>query len=143
MISDGRHALIVAASGSPKRVGGLGDVLAGACGTFAAWTKMDEAKQKKQQHNRHAATMTTSIAPTNIDATSDAMIRTPLVAPSSPSSLLVGAYSAALFCRMLQRDAFRRHRRSMLTSHVMEAIPNIIDEWYTVGDAEKEGEREH
>jgi len=47
VISNGSAAVVVATKGSPRRVGGQGDLLAGACGTFIAWIRA--AKEKKDE----------------------------------------------------------------------------------------------
>ncbi|KND04869.1 hypothetical protein, variant [Spizellomyces punctatus DAOM BR117] len=44
IISNGKEVLICDAEGSPRRCGGQGDLLSGACATFLAWGKNYEAK---------------------------------------------------------------------------------------------------
>lgn len=47
IISDGSIVAVCNITGSPRRCGGQGDVLAGACGLFTHWTSIAMARQKQ------------------------------------------------------------------------------------------------
>jgi len=48
VVTDGRVCVVVTAKGSPRRVGGQGDLLAGAIGTFATWARIVHENRKEK-----------------------------------------------------------------------------------------------
>jgi hypothetical protein len=114
VITDGERAFIVCSAGSPKRVGGLGDVLAGASGTYIAWAAI-AARQPAEKQQQGGASPSPSPAATSPSASAAASAAGSSPASPSPSSspsssgpldvpsLILAAYGASLFCRELQR----------------------------------------
>lgn len=108
VITDGRVACIAATKGCPRRVGGQGDLLAGASGTFIAWTRMA------------------------CDADARKKANLPVVELPFDQPIVLAAYAAATFCRKLQHAAFAAHGRSMLASHLLEVLPAVLHDCFPV-----------
>jgi NAD(P)H-hydrate repair Nnr-like enzyme with NAD(P)H-hydrate dehydratase domain len=108
VMSDGTVACIAATRGCPRRVGGQGDMLAGAAGTFVAWTRLatDEKERKR--------------------------LKLPVVQLPVDRPIVFAAYAAATFCRKLQHAAFARHGRSMLASHLLDVLPAVLQESFPI-----------
>lgn len=113
VISNGRVALICAASGCPRRVGGQGDVLAGACGTFIAWT--NAAIDVDQNHRADGEAESAAVR-----------------LPASLTPNVIAAYAACIFCRRLQQTAFAQHGRSMLPTHLLQALPEVLEQCFPI-----------
>lgn len=80
LISNGREAMLCAGEGCPRRVGGQGDVLAGACGTFVAWTRMATDKEQREK------------------------AKLPVIDLPVQSPIVFAAYAASSFARKLQKE---------------------------------------
>ncbi|TPX63204.1 hypothetical protein SpCBS45565_g06794 [Spizellomyces sp. 'palustris'] len=102
IISNGKDVLICDAEGSPRRCGGQGDLLSGACATFLAWGKNYEAKAWEH--------------PSNPDIDNDFQIRIPLLA----------AWAAALLTRNCSRAGFAKHGRAMMTTDMIEQVGDVF-----------------
>ena len=135
VISDGTAAAIVTTEGSPRRVGGQGDLLAGATGMFLTWTKLRTERMRKEQERRKQSKDAGSEAASSSSAS-------PL-----PDSLL-SAYCASQFGRALQRSAYASHGRSMLASNLIESIPAVMHQMFPldgvhIDAADDKGTRKH
>jgi len=118
VISNGRRAVVVASSSDTnlRRVGGQGDVLAGATGMFLTWGSM---RQQRREHEREEARKRGEDAAAKKSDDAD---------PLPPAML--AAFSAAHFCRALGGRAFARHGRSMLASNLLQVLPEVLHEWF-------------
>ncbi|KAI8591144.1 Ribokinase-like protein [Geranomyces variabilis] len=102
IISNGNEVIECSAEGSPRRCGGQGDLLSGACATFLAWGKNYQAKAWD-----HPA-----------DPVLDKEFETRLP--------LVAAWAACLLARSCSKAAFAKHRRAMTTSDLIEQIGPVF-----------------
>ncbi|KAJ3167177.1 hypothetical protein HDU88_002514 [Geranomyces variabilis] len=102
IISNGHEVIECSAEGSPRRCGGQGDLLSGACATFLAWGKNYQAKAWD-----HPA-----------DPVLDKEFETRLP--------LVAAWAACLLARSCSKAAFAKHRRAMTTSDLIEQIGPVF-----------------
>ncbi|KAJ3160188.1 hypothetical protein HDU86_001024 [Geranomyces michiganensis] len=102
IISNGKEVIECSAEGSPRRCGGQGDLLSGACAAFLAWGKNYQAKAWD-----HPA-----------DAVLDKEFETRLP--------LVAAWGACLLARNCSKAAFTTHRRAMTTSDLIEQIGPVF-----------------
>ncbi|KAJ3362894.1 hypothetical protein HDU91_003203 [Kappamyces sp. JEL0680] len=95
IISNGTATDVVSCHfpGSPRRIGGQGDILAGCLATFLTWALKHGQSTSQGQEAVHAG-----------DAT-----------------LLVG-YAASRLVRQASFLAYQEHRRGMLTSHVLDQL---------------------
>ncbi|KAI8922043.1 Ribokinase-like protein [Powellomyces hirtus] len=101
-ISNGKEVLTCSAEGSPRRCGGQGDLLSGACATFLAWGKNYESKA--WDHSK------------NDDLDDDFETRLPLLA----------AWAASLLARNCSKAAFAKHGRAMTTSDMIEQVGGVF-----------------
>eukprot|EP00808_Paulinella_micropora_P005443 g18373.t1 len=111
VMSDGNTALYCSELGSPKRAGGQGDVLAGTIALFLHWARQ---------------------APISFAPESDAPFVASDISTHIPrqalSPTLLAAQSASLLVRRSARMAFSKHGRSMSASHLLESLPDALDE---------------
>lgn len=106
IISDGHQALYVALEGAPRRCGGQGDVLTGAIGIVAAWNYIRQ--QKANDGDK--------------DSSSDQRLKGELLA----------AYGGCVFVRQSAALSFQAHGRSMLASHLVDNMEQVIENWVPV-----------
>jgi len=117
VISNGRRAVIVSSSSSnqsPRRVGGQGDVLAGATGMFLTWTRKEQERKEKERKEKKG------------EAGGGGTGNEEELLPPA----MLAAWSAAHFCRALGGRAYARHGRSMLASHLLLHLPEVLHEWF-------------
>ncbi|KAJ3020205.1 hypothetical protein HKX48_001150 [Thoreauomyces humboldtii] len=105
VISNGDEIIECDAQGSPRRCGGQGDLLSGACATFLAWG-----------HNYGGNAWD---HPTDPELNGDEFeTRLPLLA----------AWGASLFARSCSRQAFEASGRSMVTGDMIAGIGKVFAE---------------
>ena len=115
--SDGSTAVFCCRQGAPRRCGGQGDVLTGAIGTVWAWCglkrqRQADDKQKGSGEEKKAGKLTDKQGG----------------AGEELSERLLAAYCGSLLVRRSAELAFKAHGRSMLASHVMDCIEDVIEE---------------
>ncbi|KAJ3150816.1 hypothetical protein HDU89_002812 [Geranomyces variabilis] len=113
IISNGNEVIECSAEGSPRRCGGQGDLLSGACATFLAWGKNYQAKAWD-----HPA-----------DPVLDKEFETRLP--------LVAAWAACLLARSCSKAAFAKHRRAMTTSDLIEQIGSVFQSVFECEQGQK------
>lgn len=104
-ISDGKAVLSSDYFGSPRRCGGQGDVLSGSIAVFTSWAK--EYFSDK-----------------NADGKKDVQERV------SDNPTMVGALAGSLLCRKAAGNAFAQHKRSTVTSNIIESLGHSMDELF-------------
>ncbi|GAM27304.1 hypothetical protein SAMD00019534_104790, partial [Acytostelium subglobosum LB1] len=103
-ITDGANSTIICnLEGMPRRCGGQGDVLAGAIGTFLAWTHL-KSKQA---------------AESGIDSQ---LSNTSLTSP-----LTMAALAGCSLLRQASNQAFVKNRRSTITDDIIKELPTSFE----------------
>eukprot|EP01098_Paradermamoeba_levis_P002179 TRINITY_DN12578_c0_g1_i1.p1 TRINITY_DN12578_c0_g1~~TRINITY_DN12578_c0_g1_i1.p1 ORF type:complete len:323 (-),score=74.63 TRINITY_DN12578_c0_g1_i1:59-1027(-) len=97
IITNGKTTVECSEPGTPRRVGGQGDILAGSVGIFLFW-----AKQKFAQ------------SPT--DECFEGL-----------SPTILAAYAATLLVRRTGNEAFKKHKRAMTTSDMLAIVGSTFD----------------
>ncbi|KAG0631108.1 hypothetical protein M758_1G228100 [Ceratodon purpureus] len=104
-ISDGKKVLSSDYYGSPRRCGGQGDVLSGSTAVFMSWAKEyfsnENADGKKEVQER-----------------------------ISDNPTMVGALAGSLLCRKAAGNAFAQHKRSTVTTNIIESLGHSMDELF-------------
>ena len=147
--SDGCRAVYCCREGAPRRCGGQGDVLTGAIGTVLAWAGIHRTGQKEGggkgkgegkgkveggaegkregtggkdqkggdggQERKESSAMPDDAHAVYADA-------------GEVSGELLAAYAGSLLVRRSAELAFKAHGRSMLASHVMDGMEQVIEE---------------
>ncbi|KAL2607770.1 hypothetical protein R1flu_026343 [Riccia fluitans] len=107
LISDGQQVLASDYFGSPRRCGGQGDVLSGSTAVFVSW-----ARQYLQNENsKSVASVTERIS-------------------SNPA--IVGSLAGSLLLRKSAADAFSKHKRSTLTTDIIDSLGPSMEEFFPV-----------
>ncbi|CAM6085805.1 unnamed protein product [Calypogeia fissa] len=106
LISDGKTVLGSDYFGSPRRCGGQGDVLSGSTAVFMAWSR-----QYMQNINVKHLTVSKSI---------------------STNPAVVAALAGSLILRKAAADAFAKHKRSTLTTDIIESLGPSMEEFFPV-----------
>ncbi|CAM6091920.1 unnamed protein product [Calypogeia fissa] len=106
LISDGKTVLCSDYFGSPRRCGGQGDVLSGSTAVFMAWSR-----QYMQNINVKHLTVSKSI---------------------STNPAVVAALAGSLILRKAAADAFAKHKRSTLTTDIIESLGPSMEEFFPV-----------
>ncbi|KAI9009624.1 Ribokinase-like protein [Gaertneriomyces semiglobifer] len=109
VISNGKDTVECDAEGSPRRCGGQGDLLSGACATFLAWGKSYEAQAWDHSTSRV------------LDK--DFQARLPLIT----------SWAAALTTRSCSHAAFAKHGRSMVTTDMIEEAGRVFEATFEPG----------
>ncbi|KAI8826256.1 Ribokinase-like protein [Fimicolochytrium jonesii] len=104
IISNGKEVIKCDTEGSPRRCGGQGDLLSGACAAFLAWGKNYEAKAWDH--------------PPNPDLDTDFQTRLPLLA----------AWAASHTARLCSKRAFEERGRSVTTGDMVDVIGGVFGE---------------
>ena len=113
VISDGRCAVVVSETGSARRCGGQGDVLAGTAGTFFHWTNSLD----REKNGEYAASCGCAGAEAD---DSGSVIR--------PSAGLLAAYGACLLTKRCNAKSFAVRGRSTTTVDLIENIGSVFME---------------
>ena len=117
VVSDGSRAVYCCRQGAPRRCGGQGDVLTGAIGTVWAWCglkRQRDAEEKKRGGGEQK------------EDTSE-VVKAKEGGEELKAELLA-AYCGSLLVRKSAELAFKAHGRSMLASHVMDGMEDVIEE---------------
>ncbi len=101
LVSDGRQLLTCSEATPPRRCGGLGDILAGACGVLVNWASRADA----------------SLLPADGSGT-----------PASPQ--LWAAWTACVLTKRSAKAAFAARRRSMTAPDVLDCVGPAFDEMF-------------
>lgn len=101
-------------SPSPRRCGGQGDILSGACGTFLTWSNLFTAKQQKENEKEL----------------------------SSSSNILMGMYGACLLTKSAAKKGFESLGRGVTTPDIIKLIPQTFTELFPEKSVIEEQEKE-
>jgi len=104
-ISDGKTVLSSHYFGSPRRCGGQGDVLSGSTAVFVAWAR--EFFAGDGNDGKDVVEERISSNPT-----------------------MVGALAGSLLCRKAAANAFSQHKRSTVTTNIIECLGQSMDELF-------------
>ena len=129
-ISSFRRHLVCDEPGSPRRCGGQGDVLAGSIATFLAWAA--RSKEAERAIARRIDVEGDHVDGDLIAAAGDGpgYETHPSLGPSAVS--VVAAYAGCLVTRVAARAAFKRKRRSMLATDVIEELGETMQRLFPV-----------
>ena len=119
--SDGSTAVYCCRQGAPRRCGGQGDVLTGAIGTVWAWCGLKRQKGADEQQKAGGGEEKKG------SSTSGDAVREKEGGEVLKEQLLA-AYCGSLLVRKSAELAFKAHGRSMLASHVMDGMEDVIEE---------------
>lgn len=115
---------VVAESGSPRRCGGQGDVLAGSLGTFLAWAKAGKHLHLPGNHSAPSSMRTAIDAST---AAAGAGISGSSSTPSHADVLVACAWAASRVTRTAAALAWSSHHRSMTTPDILPRIGEAFE----------------
>ena len=101
LVSDGRQLLTCSEATPPRRCGGLGDILAGACGVLVNWASRVDA----------------SLLPGD-------------GAEASASPQLWAAWTACVVTKRSATAAFAVRRRSMTAPDVLDCVGSVFDDMF-------------
>ncbi|KAG6539996.1 hypothetical protein Mapa_018697 [Marchantia paleacea] len=107
LISDGHIVIASDYFGSPRRCGGQGDVLSGSTAVFFSW-----ARQYIQ--------------------TGDSKAVANISERLSSNPAIVGALAGSLLLRKSAADAFSKHKRSTLTTDIIDSLGPSMEEFFPV-----------
>ena len=125
--SDGSTAVYCCRQGAPRRCGGQGDVLTGAIGTVWAWCGLK--RQREEDEKRKAGG---GGGEERKDSSEGDKVREKEGGGEEMKEELLAAYCGSLLVRKSAELAFRAHGRSMLASHVMDGMEDVIEEMFPV-----------
>jgi ATP-dependent NAD(P)H-hydrate dehydratase len=106
LISDGQSVIGSNYFGSPRRCGGQGDVLSGSAAVFMAWSRQSMQTTEGKRPN-----VSESIS-------------------SNPA--VVAALAGSLLLRKAAAHAFSKHKRSTLTTDIIESLGPFMEEFFPV-----------
>lgn len=110
-ISDGTHLLECSEFGSPRRCGGQGDVLSGSTATFMAWARQWSEEEEGETKGSSGGQ-----------------------SPLTDNPAMMAAYAGCLLVRHAAMAAFQRHKRSTVTTDIIQGIGESVEELLPVGD---------
>lgn len=102
---------------NPKRVGGLGDVVAGAVAMFLCWA----AKTNKSNFVWRDEF---------IDKSQNSLISQIIMSNVSEFLNTVAAYNGSFFVKSICKEAFKKKHRGVITSDVIDEIPHLFYKLY-------------
>jgi len=124
VISDGHHSVIVAETGSPRRCGGQGDVLAGSAGTFFHWTT--------NFHNRDEGGDVIgdegACGCDEVDPSQGLPSSSSSTSSQRASSPMLAAYAACLLTKRCNAQSYSVRGRSTTTVDLIESIGTVFNE---------------
>jgi len=125
IISNGEHAAFCTETGSPRRCGGQGDVLAGSAGLWYAWA----LQAQKRQHDKPTAKSSAQIdrPPAHPGGITVSPSDDAAVAPS-----ILAAFAASTITRLCAESAFSKQMRSMLTTDILMELGPIMERLFPV-----------
>lgn len=110
VISDGRRVVVVPETGSPRRCGGQGDVLAGSAGTFFHWTH----SRSRDDTRINGATCGCEGAEVDDD--------------TRPSAPMLAAYGACVLTKRCNAKSYANRGRSTTTVDLIDNIGTVFME---------------
>ena len=124
--TDGSTAVYCCRKGAPRRCGGQGDVLTGAIGTVWAWCGLRKQKSAADDKQQKSSEKSGSAGDDKVTAAAQGEGGEQL------KDELLAAYCGSLLVRKSAELAFKEHGRSMLASHVMDGMEDVIEELFPV-----------
>lgn len=129
VISDGHHVVVVKETGSPRRCGGQGDLLAGSAGTFFHWTNQFYRERGGAGVNGGGGGGACgcdgmSMEPSSSHGRNDSS----LVVQTEPSPPLLAAYGACLLTKKCNAKSFAARGRSTTTVDLIDSIGSVFME---------------
>jgi NAD(P)H-hydrate repair Nnr-like enzyme with NAD(P)H-hydrate dehydratase domain len=82
---------------------------------FLTWTRKEQERKEKERKEKKETGKSVQGAQEEEELLPPAML---------------AAWSAAHFCRALGGRAYARHGRSMLASHLLLHLPEVLHEWF-------------
>lgn len=120
--SDGSSAVYCCRQGAPRRCGGQGDVLTGAIGTVWAWCGLKRQREADEKEKGGGGDKKREKDNSGGD------VVTEKEGGEELKEQLLAAYCGSLLVRKSAELAFASHGRSMLASHVMDGMEDVIEE---------------
>lgn len=102
----------------PKRVGGLGDVLAGAVAMFLCWAAKTDTSNLVWMDNEF------------VDKKQNSLIKEIIISNVSEFLNTIAVYNGSFFVKSICREAFKKKHRGVIASDVINEIPDIFYKLY-------------